>query len=405
MKAFSLILFASGLFLLAACSGAGRATATATPVAVAQATPAPTTPAPTATLAPTSTPPPTATPTATSTATPTATATPTLTPTPTPISTLSVEWGRKQTYPGSEIVIEQKLDPGRNYSRYIASYKSEGLKIYGLLTVPNGEKPKTGWPIIIFNHGYIPPTQYRTTERYVAYQDAFAAAGYITFKSDYRGHGSSEGRASGGFGNIDYTADVLNALASVKRMPEADPKRIGMWGHSMGGGVTLRAMVLTKDVKAGVIWAGTVASITDQLLRGRSLTGGGPTPTVTAAAGAQPAGGATATATPTGGSRRSYNELIAQYGAPDQNPAFWDSLSPNSYLKDLGGPIQLQHGTADTSVPHAYSVRLDQQLKAAGQTDEFFSYPGDDHNLSQNLTVALQRSVTFFDKYVKTAAP
>ena len=63
------------------------------------------------------------------------------------------------------------------------------------MTVPNGPKPATGWPVVIFNHGYIPPAQYVTTERYVAYQDAFARAGYISFKSDYRGHGKSEGLA------------------------------------------------------------------------------------------------------------------------------------------------------------------------------------------------------------------
>jgi len=62
---------------------------------------------------------------------------------------------RKASYPGSDIVIEQTLAPGANYYQYIASYKSEGLKIYALMTVPMGEKPKTGWPVVIFNHGYI----------------------------------------------------------------------------------------------------------------------------------------------------------------------------------------------------------------------------------------------------------
>jgi len=294
---------------------------------------------------------------------------------------------RRQSFSGSDLVIEQQLDPGRNYSRYVASYKSEGLKIYGLLTVPNGAKPATGWPIIVFNHGYIPPDQYRTTERYVAYQDAFAASGYITFKSDYRGHGSSEGRATGGYGNVDYTIDVLNVLASLKRLKDADPNRIGMWGHSMGGSVTLRAMVASKDIKAGVIWAGVVASYPDLLTRWRV------TPNAT-----------TPTPPPTGG-RRWTAELVALYGTPEQNPAFWASISPNSYLKDLSGPIQLHHGTADTSVPYEFSVTLEKQLGEAGQYQELFTYPGDDHNISRNLAVALQRSVAFFDKYVKNAPP
>src|SRR5688500_1578761 len=47
---------------------------------------------------------------------------------------LTIESLRKGEYPGSDIVIEQTLDPGSNYQRYIASYRSEGLKIYGLLT-------------------------------------------------------------------------------------------------------------------------------------------------------------------------------------------------------------------------------------------------------------------------------
>lgn len=98
---------------------------------------------------------------------------------------LSIEYMRKQEYPGSDITLEQTLPSASNYNRYIASYKSDGLKIYALLTVPNGKKPQNGWPVIIFNHGYIPPAQYRTTERYIAYVDGFARDGYIVFKPDY----------------------------------------------------------------------------------------------------------------------------------------------------------------------------------------------------------------------------
>ena len=316
---------------------------------------------------------------------PSATATATSTPTPEPPNPLSIEFMRMQSYPGSDIVIEQKLAPGVNYNQYIASYKSDGLKIYGLLTVPAGQRPKTGWPAIIFNHGYIPPAQYRTTERYVAYVDAFARNGYIVFKSDYRGHGSSEGRATGGYGSADYTIDVLNALSSIKRYPDADPNRIGMWGHSMGGSATLRAMVVSHDIKAGVIWAGVVASYPDLFTKWRRpQAGGAPTP--------NPASGA---------SRGWRNSLIMQYGSPEQNPEFWASISSNSYLGDLSGPLQLHHSTGDHEVPFEFSQTLSQQVKAAGKTVELFSYPGDDHNIANSFGIAMQRSIQFFDKYVK----
>jgi alpha-beta hydrolase superfamily lysophospholipase len=176
---------------------------------------------------------------------------------------------RAREYPGSDIAVEQVLDPGVNYSRYYVSYLSEGLKIYALMTVPNAEKPATGWPVVIFNHGYIPPSVYRTTERYVAYVDLIARSGYIVFRSDYRGHDQSEGEAGGAYSRPDYTVDVLNAVASMKRYPDADPNRMGMWGHSMGGYITLRSMVISKDIKAGVVWGGVVASYPDMLTRWR----------------------------------------------------------------------------------------------------------------------------------------
>lgn len=54
---------------------------------------------------------------------------------------------------------------------------------------------------------------------------------------------------------------MLNAVASLQAYEDADPNRIGMWGHSMGGLLTLRAAVVSQDIKAGVIWSGSIASI------------------------------------------------------------------------------------------------------------------------------------------------
>ncbi len=298
---------------------------------------------------------------------------------------LSIQGMRQRSYPGSEITIEQTLDSGANYNRYIASYRSEGLKIYALLTVPFGTKPATGWPVIIFNHGYIPPAVYRTTERYIAYVDGFARNGYIVFRSDYRGHGSSEGEANGAYGEPDYVVDVLNALASMKAYTDADPDRIGMWGHSLGGYITLRSMVITKDIKVGVIWAGVVASYPDMMSKWRRPNNPPPTPDPTIPQRA----------------RRWRQELLEEYGTPEENPVFWASISANSFLADISGPLQLHHGSDDADVPLEFSTILDKQMLGAGKTVEYFTYPGDNHNLSNNLNIAIQRSVEFFDQYLQ----
>jgi dipeptidyl aminopeptidase/acylaminoacyl peptidase len=290
---------------------------------------------------------------------------------------------RQALYPGSDITIEETLEPGVNYSRYIASYRSEGLKIYALLTIPDGPAPLSGWPAIVFNHGYIPPAQYRTTERYIAYVDWLARSGYIVFRIDYRGHDRSEGVARSAYGDPGYTVDVLNAVASIKRFLQADSAHIGMWGHSMGGYLTLRAMVISPDIKAGVIWAGVVASYPDLLTRWRR--GSGPTPTP---------------AFP--GSRGWRSGWIEQYGTPEENPAFWNSVSANSYLADLSGPLQLHHGTADEDVPLEFSKILSEQVKQANKTVELYTYKGDNHNLSHYFSLAMTRTIKFFDTYLKT---
>jgi len=164
---------------------------------------------------------------------------------------------------GSAITIEQPLESGANYARYIASYVSEGNKIYGLLTVPFGDPPEGGFKAIVFNHGYIPPDQYVTTERYVAYVDALARAGFVVFKIDLRGFGNSEGEPEGSYFSPAYTIDAIGALKSLQTLDYVDPDGIGMWGHSMAGNLVLRAMLIEPAIRAGVIWAGAVYSYDD----------------------------------------------------------------------------------------------------------------------------------------------
>lgn len=299
------------------------------------------------------------------------------------LSVLSIEYMRGQNYPGSELVIEETLNPGSNYSRYIASYKSSGLKIYGLLTIPEGEVPEDGFPVVIFNHGYIFPAEYKTTERYVAYTDAFSHSGYILFRPDYRGHDQSEGRPEGAYYSSAYTIDVLNAVSSLKKFKDVNPEKIGMWGHSMGGSITLRSMVITKDIKAGVIWAGVVADYEDMAKNWRR---------------ARPF---TPSSSERFSTRPGRQQLIDKYGDFDKNPEFWKSITPISFVSAISGPIQIHHGTADSEVPVLFSERLEEALKNSGKTVEFYKYEGDDHNLVNNLSLALERSVEFFDKYLK----
>lgn len=142
---------------------------------------------------------------------------------------MSIKYLRSQEFSGGDFVIEKELANGTNYKQYIASYRSEGFKIFGLLTVPLAPKPEKGFAAILFIHGYIPPREYSTTGNYPTYQAQLARAGFVTYKPDLRGHGNSEGEPVSAHYSEKYLIDTLSALDSLKRYAEVDPLRIGYW--------------------------------------------------------------------------------------------------------------------------------------------------------------------------------
>ncbi len=290
-------------------------------------------------------------------------------------SPMYIESLRTRDYPVSEIVIEETLEPGSNYQRFIASYMSDGYKIYGLLTIPDDHRTGEGFPTIVFLHGFIRPETYVTTADYVATQDGLARSGLTTFKPDFRGHGKSEGTASGAFFSEAYTVDTLNAISALENYEYTDPNSIGLWGHSNGGATGLRVMTVTDKVKAGVFWAGVVGSYPDMLETYISEIHF---------------------------LQRISPEVIEEYGSPSDNPDYWNQIDPYSYLESVSGPIQLHHGTADSSVPMDLSISLRNALQEKGGVVEFYQYEGADHNLSGvSFTEAMSRSVEFFDEYLE----
>ncbi len=219
----------------------------------------------------------------------------------------------------------------------------------------------------------------------MAYVDALARSGYIVFKSDYRGNDSSQGSPDGPYYSPGYTIDVLNAVATLKAYPDADPNKIGLWGHSMGGNITLRSLVVnTKDIKAAVIWGGVVGSYNDLINNWQSRVA------------YQPA------ARDLFLRNNHRQQLIDQHGPPASNPDFWNLMDPTYFLADITAAIQLHTGGADQEVPIDFSVNLKDKLAALGKTVEYYNYPGGDHNISSpNFEPAIRRTIDFFNKYLK----
>lgn len=314
--------------------------------------------------------------------------TPTVTPPPPAFAVgldLTVDYLRTLNIEGSEIVIEQTLGNGTNYYRFIASYSSEGNKIYGLLTIPFGDVPEGGFKAIVFNHGYIPPTTYQTTERYVAYVDMLALSGFVVFKIDMRGHGNSEGEPIGSYFSPAYMIDAISALRSLQTMDIIDPQGIGMWGHSMAGNLVLRAMLIESDIKAGVIWAGAVYSYDDfeqYAITDTSFVRSEDAP----------------------GPRRS-REIFEAYGRPDTAVDFWKAVSLTENIGYLDNPLQLHHAVDDDVVNIGYSRDLAAVLAANEKTYESYEYETGGHNIgSPAFDLAMGRTVAFFRTHLYATA-
>jgi uncharacterized protein len=268
---------------------------------------------------------------------------------------------RKREFKGGKIKIEETLEHNNSYTSYIFSYTSDGLKIYGMMNIPDDSKTTEGFPVIILNHGYFSPSSFNSGDGTRTMADILATNGYITIASDYRGHGQSEddGKRRGGH-RPEFAIDVLNLIASINTIDKADPNKIGMWGHSMGGEVSLRAAEATDKLKAIALWAPTSANASDN----SNFYGGKHNPSA-------------------------YN--------PEN-----DGISPINYLKYISAPISLHQGLVDVEVKPEWSKELNDALKKEGKTVEYFEYPGQDHNF-RNLGWDLisERTLAFYNKYLK----
>lgn len=177
------------------------------------------------------------------------------------------------------LTYERALADGPSYSAYLLSYRSDGLKVHAMVAVPTMATPVNGFPVVIANHGFVPePQKYGITadgidsrpgDYYRSVPELYASRGFMVVLPDYRGHNSSEGYEQIKAQNRDsvgrYADDVIALLSQLHEIEHADTHRVFMWSHSMGGGVSMRALLETDIVKASSFWATIdVADLADQ---------------------------------------------------------------------------------------------------------------------------------------------
>lgn len=301
-------------------------------------------------------------------------------PTPIPFVEMTVPYLKGREY-ASTLGEMETYENGSNYTSYLTNYSSDGLKINALITKPTGDMPQGGWPAIVFVHGYIPPTLYATTEKYIDYVDYLARNGFVVLKIDLRGHGTSEGEAGGGYYGSDYVIDALNARAALQAADFVNKEKVGMWGHSMAGNILMRSIAARPEIPAISIWAGAVYTYTDQQKYGIQDNSYRPPTTVTR-------------------QQNRRRELFEKYGQPSSDSAFWKQVAPTNFLGDIKGAIQLNHAVNDDVVNIGYSRDLNALLDKTSIPHEFNEYPSGGHNITESFVPAMENTVAFFKKYL-----
>ncbi len=275
---------------------------------------------------------------------------------------------RQKDFSGSGIKVVRTLEENKGFTRYFITYNSEGLQITGMMNVPSGEGP---FPAVILNHGYYDSKKFSIGYGFKDAADLFAMSGYVAVGSDYRNYGDSDGGPNSFLYN-GALYDVLHLVSAVKRLPHVDPERIGMWGHSGGGGLTLKSIVVDNGIKAAALYASMSA---DEIDNYKVIKKWHP---------------------------QDIKEFTDKMGSPKGNPEVFAKRSPINYLSDLKASIIIHHGERDKAVPINWSEKLKDALIREGKQVEYYSYPDQGHIFEgKGWEEAMERTLAFFDRYVK----
>jgi uncharacterized protein len=328
-----------------------------------------------------------------------ATPTASITPIPSPTQTVAeaiypytVQGLREHDYVSGEVRIGEILEETDVFTRYAIGYPSDGLKITGILQVPKAGRPP--FPVIVMNHGFFARSIYYSGDGTDRAAEYFNRHGYLTISSDYRSWGGSDVGPSLYYSGL--VIDVVNLISALPSIPEADADRVGMWGHSMGGGVTMKVLTIDPRVRAAVLYSTVSAEDADILARwGLGCMGD-------VFEGEYRIGCNSSDVLPLSLPA----ELLQAYYVSSTSPAFLQQISVIHNLDLISAPVQINYGTEDgktsAGTPIEWSKKLHEALLEAGKESELYAYEGEGHSFIGDAWVAvMERSAHFFDEHVK----
>ncbi|HEY3784467.1 MAG TPA: S9 family peptidase [Steroidobacteraceae bacterium] len=259
---------------------------------------------------------------------------------------LPIEFGTLRASDGQtlyyQIVKPRVLEPGRRYPVVVDVYGGPGF-----------QKVRRAW-------GGYP----RSNEGF--FREFLAQNGYIVFTLDNRGSGSRGVRFESALyhhlGSVEVQ-DQVEGVNFLRTLPYVDPHRIGVFGWSYGGYMTLMCLMQAPDAFAAGV-AG--APVTDWKLYDTHYT-------------------------------------ERYMGTPQVNPEGYLQSSVLQHAAALRGPLLIMHGMADDNVLFTNSTTLFKKLQDLDKPFDIMTYPGSKHGLLRHADTgrhAYEMVKRFFDRTI-----
>lgn len=252
----------------------------------------------------------------------------------------------------------------RGESRFFRIPAGEGVELDGWVMFPPGMDSTRKYPLLFHVYGEPAGT---TVDNAWGYDDylwhlMLTQQGYIVASVDNRGTPSLRGRD---WRKVVYrkigviaSVDQAGAAGSMMRWPMVDSSRIGIWGWSGGGSMTLNMMFRYPEIyRTGM----SVAPVPDQHL---------------------------------------YDTIYQEryMGLPEQNEEDYRQGSPLTFADRLKGNLLVVHGTGDDNVHYQGTERLINALVAANKPFTMMAYPNRTHGIfeGEGTTMHLRSLLTTY---------
>jgi dipeptidyl aminopeptidase/acylaminoacyl peptidase len=249
------------------------------------------------------------------------------------------------------------------------TWRNEGYDVQGWLLAPLAVEPGKTYPMVVQVHGG-PASAATPNFIWKGPTHDLLAHGYYVFQPNPRGsYGQGEAFTRANiqdFGGGDLR-DILAGIDAVEKVAPIDDKRLGVYGHSYGGFMTMWTVTHSTRFRAAVAGAGIANWI--------SYYG-----------------------------QNGIDQWMVPFfgGTAYDNPAVYDRLSPIRSIKAARTPTFIYVGERDVECPPAQSLEFWHGLKAMNVPTSLVIYEGEGHGIrkpANNLDLN-NRVVGWFDKYL-----